>query len=127
MQRAAAPGGGQSAEADSSPLPRAHVRVGVESSAGVCGTRSTALNAKENRPAPPHAHGSEAATGCCALRSRLGPVVVCEVEVVEARVAAMRREVDGALSAVLDHERVAVQFGEPRREHGREELPFSVA
>jgi hypothetical protein len=35
----------------------------------------------------------------------------------------MGGEVDDALTAVLGHERVAVQFGQPRREHRPDELP----
>ena len=35
----------------------------------------------------------------------------------------MRREVDGAALGVVDHERVAVQFGQPRREHRPQERP----
>jgi hypothetical protein len=54
-----------------------------------------------------------------------GRAVLCgvEVEVVEVWVAVMGGEVDGALTAVLGHERVAVQFGQPRREHRPDELP----
>jgi hypothetical protein len=40
-------------------------------------------------------------------------VLFTEVERLEARVAAVGGEVDGAPGSIVDHERVAVQFGEP--------------
>ena len=56
--------------------------------------------------------------------SRAVGVVLVEVEVVEARVAAVRGEVDGAARGPSSmHERVAVQLGEPRREHRAQERP----
>jgi hypothetical protein len=50
-----------------------------------------------------------------------------EVEFVEGRVAAVDREVDGAVAGVLDHECVAVQFGQPRGEHRPQERPQRAA
>src|SRR3954447_5389455 len=47
-----------------------------------------------------------------------------EVELVEARVAAVRGEVDGGAFGLVDHEGVAMELGQPRRHDRAQEGPL---
>jgi hypothetical protein len=72
----------------------------------------------------------EGSAGALPSRPGLKPsgavsVPLAEVELLEARPAAVGGEVNDARRSVVDHERVAVQHGEAGREHRPQALPDS--